>query len=145
MQIHKKYDIIKKRLTNESGLKYTESLKTVSTAFTPRQRVFFMPMAWTRAENKQYQPEHLLTAFSESTPLLILRAFLKKVSTMTKYQIAEEAINQIFKTRNALQILLENSFNLGIQKECEQINKKLATLSIDILDAKSSNLLFEKE
>lgn len=51
---------------------YPESLKTTNTVSTPRQRVFFMPMAWMRAGNTQYRPEHLLVAFSESMPLLIL-------------------------------------------------------------------------
>lgn len=70
-------------LTNESGMFYAESLKTITPAFTPRQRVFFMPMAWMRAENTQYQPKHCVIAFSESTPLLILRAFLRKITQMT--------------------------------------------------------------
>ncbi len=70
-------------LTTNPIYDYDESLKTVITAFTPRQRVFFMPMAWTRAENNQYQPKHLITAFSESMPLLILNGkFLKKVIKM---------------------------------------------------------------
>ena len=70
-------------LTNESGMFYAESLKTITPAFTPSQRVFFMPMAWMRAENTQYQPKHCVIAFSESTPLLILRAFLRKITQMT--------------------------------------------------------------
>lgn len=65
-------------LTFETGGNYAESLKTVTTAFTPRQSVFFMPMAWTRAGNTQYRPEQLVTAFSESTPLSFLVAILKK-------------------------------------------------------------------
>ena len=70
-------------LTFETGGNYAESLKTVTTAFTPRQSVFFMPMAWTRAGNTQYRPEQLVTAFSESTPLSFLVAILKKVTKMT--------------------------------------------------------------
>mgnify|MGYP002520936641 CR=1 FL=1 len=70
-------------LTFDFNSGYTGSLKTVITAFAPRQRVFFMPMAWMRAENNQYQPKHLITAFSESTPLSFLTAFLKKVIKMT--------------------------------------------------------------
>lgn len=62
----------KNYLTRESFGKYAEGLKTVIPAFAPRQSVFFMPMAWMRAENIQYQPKHCITAFSESTPLLIL-------------------------------------------------------------------------
>ena len=70
-------------LTFETGGNYAESLKIVNTAFTPRQSVFFMPMAWTRAGNTQYRPEQLLTVFSESTPLSFLVAILKKVNKMT--------------------------------------------------------------
>ena len=70
-------------LTIQSGYRYTGSLKTITPAFTPRQRVFFMPMAWMRAENNRYQPKHCVIAFSESTPLLILRAFLRKITQMT--------------------------------------------------------------
>lgn len=71
-------------LTTESRCEYTGSLKTEHTAFTPRQRVFFMPMAWMRAENTQYQPKPLCSAFSESTPLLILNGdLLKKEHKMT--------------------------------------------------------------
>lgn len=69
-------------LTNEHAGRYGESLKTVKAAFTPRQSVFFMPMAWTRAENNQYQPKLSLTAFSESTPLSFLTALSKKVKDM---------------------------------------------------------------
>ena len=71
-------------LTLRSGMFYAESLKTTNTAFTPRQCVFFMPMAWMRAGNIQYRPKHLLVAFSESTPLLILNGdFLRKTNKMT--------------------------------------------------------------
>ncbi len=71
-------------LTIQSEHRYTGSLKTTNTAFTPRQRVFFMPMAWMRAGNTQYQPKHLLVAFSESTPLLILNGdLLRKTNKMT--------------------------------------------------------------
>lgn len=71
-------------LTTMFNPSYTESLKTEHTAFTPRQRVFFMPMAWMRAENTQYQPKPLCSAFSESTPLLILNGdLLKKEHKMT--------------------------------------------------------------
>ena len=74
----------KNMLTTESRYEYTGSLKTTNTAFTPRQRVFFMPMAWMRAGNTQYQPKHLLVAFSESTPLLILNGdLLRKTNKMT--------------------------------------------------------------
>ena len=77
-------------LTTDSRYGYTESLKTAITAFTPRQSVFFMPfLAWTRAENIQYQPKLLIAAFSESTPLLILNGeFLRKAIKMNLVQIS---------------------------------------------------------
>lgn len=76
--------MLKKFLTSDSFRCYAESLKTANMAFTPRQSVFFMPMARTRAENNQYQPKHLLAAFSESAPLSYLTAkILKKANIMT--------------------------------------------------------------
>lgn len=72
------------RLTFKLRRNYAESLKTTKPAFTPRQSVFFIPMAWMRAENIQYQPKLCLVAFSESTPLLILNGdFLRKTKQMT--------------------------------------------------------------
>lgn len=70
-------------LTFETAGIYAESLKTTLPAFTPRQSVFFMPMAWTRAENNQYQPKLCNVAFSESTPLSFLVALLRKTLQMT--------------------------------------------------------------
>ena len=76
--------MVKKLLTRDSLRCYNEILKTVNTAFTPRKSVFFMPMARTRAENNQYQPKHLFTAFSESAPLSYLTVkILRKVNNMT--------------------------------------------------------------
>lgn len=71
-------------LTFETAGIYAESLKTAKAAFTPRQSVFFMPMAWMRVGNTQYRPEPSLAAFSESTPLFcgILRR-LKKMTTLS--------------------------------------------------------------
>lgn len=46
-------------LTLGTAGNYAESLKTTLPAFTPRQSVFFMPMAWMRAENIQYQRKTL--------------------------------------------------------------------------------------
>ena len=89
----------KNYLTRESFGKYAESLKTVIPAFTPRQSVFFMPMAWMRAENNQYQPKHCITAFSESTPLSYLTAkILKKVIQMTNTIIntTESTLQQLY-------------------------------------------------
>lgn len=68
-------------LTNEHAGRYGESLKTVTPAFTPRQSVFFMPMARMRAENNQYQPS-LCYNFSESAPLSFLTAISKMVTQM---------------------------------------------------------------
>ena len=72
-------------LTMESGYGYTESLKTTNTAFnTPSACIFYASLAWMRAGNIQYRPKHLLVAFSESTPLLILNGdFLRKTNKMT--------------------------------------------------------------
>lgn len=60
-----------------------------------------MPMAWMRAENNQYQPKHLITAFSESMPLLILNGkILKKVIRM-KNQL-------IFKSHTLTPVIINN-------------------------------------
>lgn len=80
-------------LTTESRYDYDESLKTITPAFTPRQSVFFMPMAWTRAENIQYQPKHVLFAFSESTPLSFLTALLRKITQMKNQIVAFKGQN----------------------------------------------------
>lgn len=91
---------LKKCLTSDFLRCYAESLKTVNTAFTPRQSVFFMPMARTRAENNQYQPKHLFTAFSESAPLSYLTAkILKKVNKMTNIikQTTETTIQSLYR------------------------------------------------
>lgn len=68
-------------LTLGTAGNYAESLKTEHTAFTPRQSVFFMPMAWMRVGNIQYRPEPLCSAFSESTPLFC--GITKKEHKMT--------------------------------------------------------------
>lgn len=72
-------------LTSDSRYGYTESLKTTNTAFnTPSACIFYAPMAWMRVGNTQYRPKHLLVAFSESAPLLILNGdFLRKTNKMT--------------------------------------------------------------
>lgn len=143
----KNYGIIKKELTNESDGIYTEGLKTVIPAFTPRQSVFFMPMARMRAENNQYQPS-LYYSFSESLPLLILRAFSKKVIQMTntiKQTITFNTINCIHKARVTMEALWEQTDNIYVQKELKRVSKQLAQLSVDIMDANSCDLLFYKE
>lgn len=91
-------------LTIQSGYRYTKSLKTTNTAFnTPSACLFYALLAWMRAGNTQYRPKHLLVAFSESTPLLILNGdFLRKTNKMTnaisifkfnQNQIRTQAIN----------------------------------------------------
>lgn len=79
-------------LTSESRYRYTESLKTEHTAFnTPSACIFYAPLAWMRAENNQYQPKPLCSAFSESTPLLILNGdLLKKEHKMNLVQISNK-------------------------------------------------------
>lgn len=90
-----------------------ESLKFVTTAFTPRQSVFFMPMAWMIAENISNIGRVIVTAFSESTPLSFLVAILKKVTNMTYLQDVYGCytkLHQIFKSLN------EKDFNRDIDE-----------------------------
>lgn len=109
--------MIKKRLTSKYMMGYTESLKTVNTAFTPRQSVFFMPMARTRAENNQYQPKHLFTAFSESAPLSYLTAkILKKVNNMTN-----TLIQKIHNQYNYIYSLLDDAKEYQEEEKCFEI------------------------
>lgn len=88
-------------LTFETAGIYAESLKTAKAAFTPRQSVFFMPMAWMRVGNTQYRPEPSLAAFSESTPLFcgILRR-LKKMTTLSEVYGVYTNLRQIFNSYN---------------------------------------------
>lgn len=126
---------MKKELTNTSKGRYSESLKTAITAFAPRQSVFFMPMAWMRAENNQYQPKLLIAAFSESTPLLILNGdFLKKAIKMTN-----TIIEQISQLRFSLNELYANTSSQPLALECSAVRRVLATLAVDILDEDAVN------
>lgn len=88
-------------LTLGTAGNYAESLKTAKAAFTPRQSVFFMPMAWMRVGNIQYRPEPSLAAFSESTPLFcgILRR-LKKMTTLSEVYGVYTNLRQIFNSYN---------------------------------------------
>lgn len=88
-------------LTLGTAGNYAESLKTAKAAFTPRQSVFFMPMAWMRVGNIQYRPEPSLAAFSESTPLFcgILRR-LKKMTTLSDTYDAYVKLRQILNNIN---------------------------------------------
>jgi Rha family phage regulatory protein len=63
---------------------YSGSLKTANTASAPRQRVFFISVFYgrMRAENNQYQPKHLLAAFSESAHCSVSAGILRKVYKM---------------------------------------------------------------
>lgn len=63
---------------------YSESLKTANTASAPRQRVFFISVFYgrMRAENNQYQPKHLLAAFSESAHCSVSVGILRKANKM---------------------------------------------------------------
>ena len=125
---------MKKELTNTSKGRYSESLKTAITAFAPRQSVFFMPMAWMRAENNQYQPKLLIAAFSESTPLLILNGdFLKKAIKMTNTIISK--INEI---RSILDDVYANTSSQPLALESSAVRKELADLIIEILDQEYS-------
>ena len=126
----KKYDIIKKVLTNESDGLYTEGLKTVKAAFAPVSISDFFVSFWgMRAENIQYQPEHSLTAFSESPASSFFGGLLRKVKDMT---------NTIIKKIHELRILLDelyaNTESTYIATRCAETRKELAKLSTDILD-----------
>lgn len=126
----KKCDIIKNILTNESDGLYTESLKTVKAAFAPVSISDFFVSFWgMRAENIQYQPEHSLTAFSESPASSFFGGLLRKVKDMT---------NTIIKKIHELRILLDelyaNTESTYIATRCAETRKELAKLSIDILD-----------
>lgn len=129
MTLSKKYDIIKKVLTNESDGLYTESLKTVKAAFAPVTSDFFVSLWGMRAENNQYQPEHSLTAFSESPANSIFGGLLRKVKDMT---------NTIIKKIHELRILLDelyaNTESYWLAHQCSETRAKLAELSTDILD-----------
>lgn len=147
---NKNYGIIKKELTNESDGIYTESLKTVNTAFAPVSISDFFVFAngRMRAENIQYQPKHLFTAFSESATSQFCVAFLKKVNKMTntiKQTITSNTINCIHKARVTMEALWEQTDNIYVQKELKRVSKQLAQLSVDIMDANSCDLLFYKE
>lgn len=90
---------IKKYLTTRTNFGYSESLKTVKSAFTPRQSVFFIStLRGMRVGNIQYRPEHNLTAFSESPTCSFFRWLLKKVKKMKEnLQNIIEQLNQPIK------------------------------------------------
>ena len=125
----KKYDIIKKVLTNESDGLYTGSLKTSSAAFAPVISDFFVSFWGMRVENNQYRPEPSELAFSESPANSFFGGLLKKVQKMT---------NTIIKKIHELRILLDelyaNTESTYIATRCAETRKELAKLSIDILD-----------
>lgn len=104
---------------------YGGGLKTSLPAFAPRQSVFFMPMAWTRAENIQYQPKHCKLAFSESTPLSFLTALLKKVYNMT-------SLSNIYQTYKDLHAQLKAAQNNGHSKVSEAICEAIVALDTAI-------------
>ncbi len=59
-----------------------------------------------------------------------------------KNTLTQKTIQSIYDARNALQILLENCDNIGIQNGCKHVQRELAALSVTILDAKAGNTLF---
>ena len=119
-------------MTNESDGLYTESLKTVKAAFAPVKSDFFVSLWGMRAENIQYQPEHSLTAFSESPASSFFGGLLRKVKDMT---------NTIIKKIHELRILLDelyaNTDSTYIATRCSETRKELASLSLDILDVEA--------
>lgn len=105
-------------LTLGTAGNYAESLKTTLPAFAPRQSVFFMPMAWMRAENIQYQPKLCNVAFSESTPLSFLAALLRKTLQMT-------TLSEVYGVYTNLRQIF-NSYNPeNYDKDTEEANTAL--------------------
>ena len=86
----------KKYLTTRTNFGYSESLKTVNAAFTPRKSVFFISiLRGMRVGNIQYRPKHTFTAFSESPTCSFFRWLLRKVNTMKEnLQNIIEELNQ---------------------------------------------------
>lgn len=92
---------VKKYLTTRTLFGYSESLKTVKSAFAPRQSVFFISMLrGMRVGNIQYRPEHNLTAFSESPTCSFFRWLLRKVKKMKEN--LQNIIEELNKPINAL-------------------------------------------
>lgn len=119
---------------------YAESLKTVIPAFTPRQSVFFMPMAWTRAENNQYQPKLCIAAFSESTPLSFLVALLKKAIQMTTLSDTYDAyvkLRQILKDHNNDDSPFNSDTDKAMCAVCEATNSLETAIAYFPLEEKS--------
>lgn len=74
---------VKKYLTTRTLFGYSESLKTINAAFTPRKSVFFISMLrGMRVGNIQYRPKHSFMAFSESPICSFFRWFLRKINDM---------------------------------------------------------------
>nr|DAL93363.1 MAG TPA: hypothetical protein [Caudoviricetes sp.] len=118
-------------LTSESRYRYTGSLKTEHTAFnTPSACIFYAPLAWMRAENNQYQPKPLCSAFSESTPLLILKGdLLKKEHKM---------INAIsvftFKSTPIRTQIIDNHIWFCLIDVCDSLNLRRGSKVVDRLE-----------
>lgn len=123
-------------LTLGTAGNYTESLKTVTTAFTPRQSVFFMPMAWMRVGNIQYRPEQLVTAFSESTPLFC--GITKKVTKMTTLS---ETYDAYVKLRQILKNYTSSSYDMetdeGLSAVCAALNSLETAIAYIPMEDKS--------
>lgn len=125
-------------LTNNLNGNYAESLKTAKAAFTPRQSVFFMPMAWTRVGNIQYRPEPSLAAFSESTPLSFLAALLKQVTKMTTLSDTYGAYVQL---RQILKNYASSSYDMetdeGLSAVCAALNSLETAIAYIPMEDKS--------
>lgn len=125
----KKYDTIKKVLTNESDGLYTESLKTTKAAFAPVTSDFFVSQWGRRVENNQYRPKLSLVAFSDSPAKSFFGGLLRKTKDMTN-----SIIKKIHELRIILDELYANTESVYIARRCSDVRADLAKLSIDILD-----------
>ena len=121
---------MRKLLTNNINSGYTESLKTSIHGFRTRQicDFFVRPYGWMRAENIQYQPKLLYTAFSESTLPQIARGLLKRI-----YKMTNTIISHLLETRNLLDIVYSNTESDNLALRCSVVRRELANIVAEML------------
>ncbi len=118
-------------LTTESGVFYTESLKTTNTAFAPVRYAFFLYPYMGEKSRKyiEYRTKSLLVAFSDSPALSFLRRLLRKTNKMTN-----TIISKISEVRYILDAIYANTDSQHLAMRCSAVRKELADLIIEILD-----------
>lgn len=119
-------------LTTESGVFYTESLKTSLRGFRTRQICDFFVFAYgrMRAENISNIGQSIRKlAFSESARHSILVVILKKV-----YKMTNTIISKISEVRYILDAIYANTDSQHLAMRCSAVRKELADLIIEILD-----------